>query len=61
MDKKKLVSSGNSYEAIDRYAEALMRHLHIPGLSLAVVEGDQVVYRRGPCRMCGRGAIVCYQ
>jgi CubicO group peptidase (beta-lactamase class C family) len=36
-----------SYGAIDDYIEGQMQRLNIPGASLAVVEGDQVVHLRG--------------
>jgi CubicO group peptidase (beta-lactamase class C family) len=36
-----------SYDAIDAYIEQQMRRLHIPGVSLAIVEGDQIVHLRG--------------
>jgi CubicO group peptidase (beta-lactamase class C family) len=42
MDKK-----ASSYNAIDAYVEEQRRRLHIPGASLAVVEGDRIVHRRG--------------
>lgn len=35
------------YEAVDAYIGQQMRRLNIPGVALAVVEGDQVVYERG--------------
>lgn len=37
----------NSYRFIDEYIEGQMRRLHIPGASIAIVEGEQIVYRRG--------------
>ena len=40
-------SSSASCEAIDAYVEGQMRRLKIPGASLAVVEGDKIVHRRG--------------
>jgi CubicO group peptidase (beta-lactamase class C family) len=40
-------SSDTSYAAIDAYIEGQMRHLKIPGVSLAIVEGDQIVHLRG--------------
>jgi len=43
----KLDSEHDSYDAIDAYVEGQMRRLNIPGLSLAVVEGDRIVHRRG--------------
>ncbi len=36
-----------SYEAIDAYIEGQMRRLKIPGVSLAIVEGDKIVHLRG--------------
>ncbi len=36
-----------SYEAIDAYIEGQMRRLNIPGVSLAIVEGDRIVHLRG--------------
>jgi CubicO group peptidase (beta-lactamase class C family) len=36
-----------SYEAIDAYVEGHMRRLNIPGVSLAIVEGDRIVHLRG--------------
>jgi CubicO group peptidase (beta-lactamase class C family) len=36
-----------SYEAIDAYVEEQMRRLKIPGVSLAIVEGDEIVHLRG--------------
>jgi CubicO group peptidase (beta-lactamase class C family) len=36
-----------SYDAIDVYIEQQMRRLHIPGVSLAIVEGDQTAHLRG--------------
>lgn len=35
------------YDAIDAYVEAEMRRLKMPGVSLAIVEGGQVVHARG--------------
>ena len=43
----KPVSKGTSYDAIDAYIEREMHRLNIPGVSLAIVEGDQIVYTRG--------------
>jgi CubicO group peptidase (beta-lactamase class C family) len=40
-------SNGAEYEAIDAYVEEQMRRLNIPGGSLAIVEGDQIVHVRG--------------
>ena len=38
---------GTSYDAIDAYIGEQMRRLHIPGGSLAIVEGDRIVHWRG--------------
>jgi CubicO group peptidase (beta-lactamase class C family) len=35
------------YGAIDAYVEKQMRRLKIPGVSLAIVEGDEIVHLRG--------------
>jgi CubicO group peptidase (beta-lactamase class C family) len=43
----KPASKKTSYDAIDAYVEGQMRRLHIPGASLAIVEGDQIVHLRG--------------
>jgi CubicO group peptidase (beta-lactamase class C family) len=43
----KPASSGTSYDAIDTYIEEQMRRLHIPGISLAIVEGARIVHLRG--------------
>lgn len=39
--------NGAAYAAIDAYVEAQMRRLNIPGASLAIVEGDRILYTRG--------------
>jgi CubicO group peptidase (beta-lactamase class C family) len=36
-----------SYAAIDAYVQQQMQRLHIPGVSLAIVEGDGIVHLRG--------------
>jgi len=36
-----------SYDAVEAYIERGMRRLKLPGVSLAIVEGDQIVHRRG--------------
>ncbi|HEX7973368.1 MAG TPA: serine hydrolase domain-containing protein [Anaerolineales bacterium] len=36
-----------SYEAIGAHVEQQIRRLNIPGVSLAIVEGDQIVHLRG--------------
>jgi len=38
---------GAPYEAIDAYIIAQMRRLNLPGVSLAIVEGDKLVHVRG--------------
>jgi CubicO group peptidase (beta-lactamase class C family) len=43
----KPASNGGAYDEIDAYVEGEMRRLNIPGVSLAVVEGDQIVHLRG--------------
>ena len=43
----KPVANSASYDAIDDYIDGQMRRLHIPGASLAIVEGDKIVYLRG--------------
>lgn len=40
-------AKGASYEAIDAYVEEQMRRLNMPGVSLAIVEGDRIVHLRG--------------
>jgi proline iminopeptidase len=39
--------TNSPYEAIDAYVERERRRLKIPGVSLAIVEGDQIVHQRG--------------
>jgi CubicO group peptidase (beta-lactamase class C family) len=41
------VSAGASFDAIDAFIERDMRRLNIPGVSLAIVEGDEIVHMRG--------------
>jgi CubicO group peptidase (beta-lactamase class C family) len=36
-----------SFEAMDAYVEAQMKHLKIPGAALAIVEGDTITHLRG--------------
>ncbi len=40
-------ASTTSYDAIDTYIEKQMQRLNISGVSLAIVEGDQIVHMRG--------------
>jgi CubicO group peptidase (beta-lactamase class C family) len=35
------------FSAVDAYVEAQMKTLKIPGLALAIVQGDQVIYMKG--------------
>jgi CubicO group peptidase (beta-lactamase class C family) len=44
---EKPTSNRASYDAIDAYIEGQMRRLKIPGASLAIVEGDQIMHQRG--------------
>lgn len=41
------VHEGLSFDAIDAYIEGQMRHLNVPGASLAIVEGNRIVHLRG--------------
>jgi CubicO group peptidase (beta-lactamase class C family) len=41
------LSKSGSYDAIDAYVEGQMHRLQIPGVSLAIVQGDQIVHLRG--------------
>lgn len=41
------IPDGTSYNAIDAYIEGQMRRLNIPGASLAIVEGEEIVHLRG--------------
>lgn len=43
----KPTSKPSLYEDIDTYIEGQMRRLHIPGISLAIIEGDRIVHARG--------------
>src|SRR5512136_2045919 len=40
-------SGAGSYGAVDAYIDEQMRRLKFPGVALAVVEGDRIVYQRG--------------
>ena len=40
-------SNKTDYEAVDEYITARMRADHIPGVALAIVKGDQIVYLKG--------------
>ena len=43
----KPASNSGSYDAIDAYVEEQMHRLKIPGASLAIVEGGEIVHLRG--------------
>jgi CubicO group peptidase (beta-lactamase class C family) len=43
----KPVANSTSYDAIDAYIEGQMRRLKMPGVALAIVEGDKIVRLRG--------------
>lgn len=43
----KLTSTNGSYDAIEAYVEEQIQRLNIPGVSLAIVEGDQIIHLRG--------------
>jgi CubicO group peptidase (beta-lactamase class C family) len=40
-------SNQTDYEAVDQYITTRMRSDHIPGVALAIVKGDQIVYLKG--------------
>lgn len=44
---EKPAPSKTSFDTIDDYVEQQMHRLNIPGVSLAIVEGDQIVHQRG--------------
>jgi CubicO group peptidase (beta-lactamase class C family) len=41
------VTNSASYDAIDAYVEEQMHRLNMPGVSLAIVEGDKIAHLRG--------------
>src|SRR5574341_287262 len=43
----KPVTNSICYDAIDAYVEQQMHRLNIPGVSLAIVEGDRITHVRG--------------
>jgi CubicO group peptidase (beta-lactamase class C family) len=43
----KTIPVSNTYKDIDAYIDERMHHLRIPGLSLAIVEGDRIAHMRG--------------
>lgn len=44
------------FDEIDTYIEEKMARLNIPGVSMVIVEGDQIVHQRGFGRACPGGA-----
>jgi len=52
----KPASGSAAYDAMDAYVEQQMQRLNIPGVSLAIVEGDQIVHLRGFGRAYPEGA-----
>jgi CubicO group peptidase (beta-lactamase class C family) len=43
----KPATRSTSYDAVDAYVEEQMHRLHIPGASIAIVEGDKIMHLRG--------------
>ncbi len=41
------ITKAGPYVAIEAYLQAQMKRLNIPGASLAIIEGDQIVHQRG--------------
>jgi CubicO group peptidase (beta-lactamase class C family) len=41
------IHNDTDFSAVDAYVEAQMKSLKIPGLELAIVQGDQVIYVKG--------------
>lgn len=56
-----LSSTTANMNAIDAYVTSQMQDLHIPGLSLGIVQGDQVVHLRGFGRADPTGRVVTPQ
>ncbi len=46
-DSVRVAAGSRAYADVDAYVERQRRRLHIPGISLAIVEGDRIVHRRG--------------
>src|SRR5580765_5765529 len=38
---------GGFYSSLDRHIERTMKELHVPGVALAIVQDDKVVYAKG--------------
>lgn len=41
------LDSSASFDTVDTYVQQQMHRLHIPGVSLAIVQGDRIVHQRG--------------
>jgi CubicO group peptidase (beta-lactamase class C family) len=54
-------SDQTNYAAVDEYITARMRSDHIPGVALAIVKGDQIVYLKGYGRADQSGRAVTPQ
>jgi CubicO group peptidase (beta-lactamase class C family) len=52
---KERTSNGSAYDDIDVYIQEQARRLNLPGLSLAIVEGNRIVHLRGFGRACPGG------
>ena len=39
--------ASNDFSAVDAYIEAQKKSLHIPGIAVAIIQGDQITYMRG--------------
>ena len=44
---QRLSVTAPDFDAVDRYVQAEMRAVGIPGLALAIVQGDEIVYQKG--------------
>ncbi len=55
--RTKPAPTNDTYDAIDAYVEKQRRRLKVPGAMLAIVEGDQIVHRRGFGRARPRGEV----
>jgi CubicO group peptidase (beta-lactamase class C family) len=55
------ISKSVSHETVDAYVERQRRRLNLPGVSLAIVEGDQIVHQRGFGRARPGGEAPCPQ
>lgn len=55
------IRNGTEYSVVDAYVEAQMKALRVPGLALAIVQGNQVVYVKGDGRAHTDGSPVSSQ